>query len=209
MGFYGERILPRLVDRICGDRQLAPLRERVCAGLSGDVLEVGFGSGTNVPHYPPTVSRIRAVEPADLAWRIAEPRLAQSPVPVERSGTDAQRLPLQDGSADAALVTFALCTVPDPVAALEEVRRVLVPGGRLHFLEHGLAPDADVQRWQRRIEPLQKRLAGGCHLTRPVVELIERAGFTVEAVDEFYLDSGPRFGGACSLGIAVSERDAA
>jgi ubiquinone/menaquinone biosynthesis C-methylase UbiE len=209
MGFYRDRILPRLVDRICGDQELAPLRERVCAGLSGEVVELGFGSGTNLPFYPATVSRVQAVEPADLAWRLAADRLAASAVPVERAGTDGQRLPFADDSADAALVTFTLCTVPDPVAALREVHRVLVPGGRLHFLEHGLAPDAAVRRWQRRVEPVQKRLAGGCHLTRPIVELVEQGGFTVETVDEFYLESGPKFGGACSLGIAVRQRDAA
>jgi ubiquinone/menaquinone biosynthesis C-methylase UbiE len=198
-----------LIDRICGDRELAPLRERVCAGLSGEVVELGFGSGTNVPFYPAAVTRVRAIEPADLAWRIAGTRLADSAVRVERAGTDAQRLPLADASADAALVTFTLCTVPDPLAALDELRRVLVPGGRLHFLEHGLAPDAAVRKWQRRVEPVQKRLAGGCHLTRPMVELVEQGGFVVESVDEFYLDSGPKFGGACSLGVAVRERDAA
>ena len=209
MGFYRERVLPRFVDRVCGDRRLAPLRERVCAGLSGEVVELGFGSGTNVPYYPAAVTRVRAVEPADLAWRIAAPRVAGSSVPVERVGSDAQQLPLGDDSADAALVTFTLCTVPDPLAALEELRRVLVPGGRLHFLEHGRAPDAAVRKWQRRVEPVQKRLAGGCHLTRPIVDLVEQAGFTVETVDEFYLDSGPKFGGACVLGVAVRERDAA
>ena len=209
MGFYRDRVLPRYVDRICGDRRLAPLRERVCAGLSGEVVELGFGSGTNLPFYPAAVTRVRAIEPADLAWRLAAKRLAASPVRVERVGTDAQRLPLPDASADSALMTFTLCTVPDPLAALGELQRVLVPGGRLHFLEHGLAPDPSVRTWQHRFEPVQKRLAGGCHLTRPIVELVEKAGFTVESVDRFYLDRGPKFGGACSLGVAVRERDAA
>src|SRR4051794_267366 len=176
MGFYGERILPRLIDRICGDQELAPLRERVCAGLSGEVVELGFGSGTNLPFYPATVSRVRAVEPADLAWRLAADRLAASPVSVERAGTDGQRLPLADDSADAALITFTLCTVPDPIAALREVRRVLVPGGRLHFLEHGLAPDAAVRRWQRRGGPGEKRPARGRPPPPPPVGLGGRGG---------------------------------
>ena len=209
MGFYRERVLPRFIDRICGDRELAPLRERVCAGLFGEVVELGFGSGTNVPFYPAAVTRVRAIEPADLAWKLAGERLAASRVKVERVGTDAQQLPLPDASADTVLVTFTLCTVPDVLAALSELHRVLVPGGRLHFLEHGLAPDPAVQRWQRRVEPVQKLLAGGCHLTRPVVDLIETAEFVVESVEEFYLDSGPKFGGACALGVAVREREAA
>lgn len=202
MGFYGEHLLPRFVDRVCSDRHLVPYRERVCAGLAGEVVELGFGSGTNVPFYPATVTRVHAVEPSDLSWRLAQRRLAGSRVPVERSGLDGQSLPFPDGAFTAALSTFTLCTVPDVAAALREVRRVLEPGGRLHFLEHGRAPDEKVRRWQRRVEPIQKRVAGGCHLTRRIAELITGAGFVVEELDTFYLDSGPKFGGACSLGIA-------
>jgi len=203
VGFYRNRLLPRVVDRVCSDRRLAGLRARTCAGLAGEVVEIGFGSGTNVPFYPSAVTRVRAVEPSDLSWRLAQRRLAGSTVPVERLGLDGQRLPLADGAADAALSAFTLCTVPDATVALAELRRVLRSDGRLHFLEHGLAPDADVRRWQRRVEPLQKRVAGGCHLTRPIVELVEGAGFRIETVDRFYLDTGPKFGGAVSLGVAV------
>jgi SAM-dependent methyltransferase len=127
------------------------------------------------------------VEPNDLAWRLAAPRVDAGRVRVVRSGLDGQRLDEPDGSFDHALVTFSLCTIADPVAALGEVRRVLRPGGRLHFLEHGLAPEEGVRRWQRRIEPVQRRLGGGCHLTRDPGALVVAAGLTVEHVDRGYL----------------------
>lgn len=199
MGLYRDHVLPRIVERSCGLAALEPLRRRVCAGLRGEVLEIGFGSGLNLPSYPSAVTRVRAVEPADLAWRLAADRRTASPVPVDRAGLDGQGLDLDDASVDHALVTFSLCTIPDPAAALAEVRRVLRPGGALHVLEHGLAPDADVRRWQRRLEPIQKRLAGGCHLTREPVGMLEAAGFTPAEVDQFYLEEGPRPLGAMTL----------
>ena len=124
---------------------------------------------------------------------------------MERSGLDGQSLPFPDDSFDAALSTWTLCTIPDVAGALREVRRVLKPGGRLHFLDHGLAPDEPVRRWQHRLEPMQKRLFGGCHLTRPVVELVTDAGFTIEQVDVFYEEGGPKAMGADSLGVARSD----
>ncbi|WP_338748412.1 class I SAM-dependent methyltransferase [Janibacter alittae] len=202
VGIYRDHILPRLVDRTCGLAALEPHRRRACAGLDGEVVEVGFGSGLNVPFYPRTVTRVRAVEPADLAWRLAADRVAASAVPVERAGPDGQRLPFADEALDSALVTWSLCTIPDPVAALAEVRRVLRPGGALHFLEHGLAPDEAVRRWQHRLEPLQKRLAGGCHLTREPAVMLEAAGFTLGEVEHFYQPEAPRPMGALSLGVA-------
>jgi ubiquinone/menaquinone biosynthesis C-methylase UbiE len=179
-----------------------PLRRRVCDGLAGDVVEIGFGSGLNVPFYPRSIAQVAAVEPADLGWKLAGKRLGETSVPVLRSGLDGQSLPFADDSFDAALSTWTLCTIPDVAAALREVRRVLKPGGALHFLEHGLAPDAGVRHWQRRLEPVQKRIFGGCHLTRPVVELLTTAGFTITELDVFYEDGAPKFLGADSLGIA-------
>lgn len=202
MAIYRDHILPRIVERACGLAGLEPLRRRVCAGLRGEVVEIGFGSGHNVPFYPREVTRVLAVEPADLAWRLADARIAASPVAVERSGLDGQRLTLGDESVDTALVTFSLCTIPDVLAALAEVRRVLRPEGTVHFVEHGLAPDGDVRRWQRRLDPIQKRLAGGCHLTREPVALLEAAGFAIVEVDQFYQQDAPRPLGALSLGVA-------
>jgi SAM-dependent methyltransferase len=204
MGVYGEHVLPRVIDAACGLESVHPLRRRVCAGLEGDVVEIGFGSGLNVPFYPAAVTRVAAVEPADVGWKLAAKRLRETSVPVQRSGLDGQSLPFPDDSFDTALSTWTMCTIPDVSSALRELRRVLKPGGRLHFLEHGLAPDEHVRRWQHRLEPLQKRLFGGCHLTRPVVELLAGAGFLVAEVDVFYEESTPKVFGADSLGVADS-----
>jgi len=204
MGIYAEQVLPRIVNAACGMKSANPLRARVCEGLRGEVVEIGFGSGHNVPFYPASVSRVSAVEPADLGWKLAGKRLAKTNVPVRREGLDGQSLPFPDDSFDAALTTWSMCTIPDPAAALRELRRVLKPGGTLHFVEHGLAPDERVQRWQHRLEPIQKRLFGGCHLTRPIVDLVQAAGFTISELDVFYEDGAPKFLAADSLGVAVS-----
>ncbi len=204
MGLYGERILPRIIDVACGSKNVEPLRSRVCDSLTGEVVEIGFGSGLNVPFYPATVTRVAAVEPSDVAWKLADKRLRAASVPIERSGLDGRSLPFADHSFDAVVSCWTLCTIPDVAIALQELRRVLKPGGTLHFVEHGLAPDERVRRWQRRLDPLEKRLAGGCTFTRPVVDLLTTAGFTITALDVFYEKGAPRFAGADSLGTALS-----
>ena len=191
MGFYREHLLPRLVDRACGTAELRGWRQRVTAGLSGTVVEIGFGSGLNLPVYPPEVGLVYAVEPALTARRLAEGRIAESHVRVEHVALRGESIPLDDGSCDGALSTFTLCTIPGVVEALAEVRRVLRPGGRFHFLEHGLSPDARVATWQRRLEPMQRRLADGCHLTRDATALVRAAGFDVEWVESRYA-RGPK-----------------
>lgn len=204
MGLYEDRILPRILNRACGAQTLEPVRRRVCQGLAGDMVEIGFGSGLNIPFYPAAVTSVAAVEPCDVSWRLAGERLRASNVPVLRSGLDGQSLPFDDNSFDAALSTWTLCSIPDVAAALSELRRVLKSGGTLQFLEHGLAPDEGVRRWQRRLDPVQQRIAGGCHLTRPIVDLLEAAGFTVKDVDVFYEAGTTKVSGAASLGIASS-----
>jgi ubiquinone/menaquinone biosynthesis C-methylase UbiE len=204
MGLYGEHVLPRIVNVACGMKVVEPLRRRVCEGLAGDVVEIGFGSGLNVPFYPGSVTQVAAVEPVDLGWRLAAKRLRETSVPVARSGLDGQSLPFEDDSFDAAISTWTMCTIPDIDAALRELRRVLKPGGSLHFVEHGLAPDEPVRRWQHRLEPMQKRLFGGCHLTRRVADLLTTAGFTITELDVFYEEGTPKPMGAESLGVAQS-----
>ena len=145
-----------------------------------------------------------AIEPAGVGWKLAAKRLGASPVAVERTGLDGQALPLADDSCDTALSTWTMCTIPDLGAALAELRRVLKPGGTLHFVEHGLAPDAKVQRLQHRLEPLNKRLIGGCHLTREIADQIAAAGFTLVETEQFYEAGAPKFLAADTLGVAAA-----
>lgn len=196
--------MPRLTHATLDNPVVDGYRARVCAGLTGDVLEIGFGSGLNLSHLPAAVTSVTAVEPSDVAWRLAESAVADGPVPVTRGDREAESLSLPDVSVDAVLVTFSLCTVAGPGRALAEVVRVLRPGGMLHFLEHGLAPDEGVRRWQRRLEPLQRRAVAGCHLTRSVPHLVQAAGLRLDAVESWYLP-GPAVShpwGYLSLGRA-------
>ncbi|WP_416952233.1 class I SAM-dependent methyltransferase [Nocardioides sp. T5] len=187
---WDERVLPRLTDRALRGHEVGELRAAACAGLTGRVLEIGFGSGLNVRWYPPDVTSVTAIEPSDVGWELSEPRRSRSDVHVQRAGLDGQRLDLPDDSHDSALVTFSLCTIPDPLEALREARRVVRQGGRLHALEHGIAPEESVRRWQRRIEPPWGAVAGGCHLTRDMPALLESAGWRVEHREQEYL-AGP------------------
>ena len=189
--FYRDSVVPRLVLLACGTKGLQPLRARTADGLSGTVLELGFGSGLNLPHYPAPVTRILGVEPSATAWRLAGQRISASAASVEQVGLDAGSVPLPDASCDSALCTFTLCTVPEVSAALAEVHRIVKPGGRFHLLEHGRAPDPRVVANQRRFEPFQRRIADGCHLTRDPLSLVSEAGFDVVDVEQFY-GAGPK-----------------
>jgi len=196
MAWWTEHVVPRVTDATLRGRAVGESRARVCAGLSGRVLELGFGGGLNLVHLPPEVASIGAVEPSDLGWRISERRRARSSVPVVRIGLDGQSVAAEDASYDGALCTFTLCTIPDPLAALAEVRRLVRQGGTFAFLEHGLASDERTQRWQHRLDPWQQRLAGGCHLIRDPAALVEQSGMRLRAVDTGDL---PGFSGPAAL----------
>jgi ubiquinone/menaquinone biosynthesis C-methylase UbiE len=191
VGWYTDQVVPRAIDLLMRDSETARVRNRVAASLDGEVLEVGFGSGLNVPHYPAGITRVRAVDPATVGRKLAARRTAASPVPVDFVGLDAQRLPVADGSVDHVLCTWTLCTIPDVKRALAEIGRVLRPGGSLHFAEHGLAPDPKVARLQHRFTPLQRRVAGGCHLDRPIDKLIAGSGLAFERLETYYM-RGPK-----------------
>jgi ubiquinone/menaquinone biosynthesis C-methylase UbiE len=191
VGFYDDQVLPRVIDFALGTKEIGKLRRRALESLSGTVVEIGFGSGTNIPYYPDAVERVYAIDPAVVGRKLAAKRLAASRIPVEFIGLDGARIPLDDASVDNALSTWTLCTIPNVDAALHEIRRVLRPGGRLIFLEHGLSDDADVARRQRRFNPIQRRVAGGCNLDRDPAALVAAAGFAIENIDTFVI-SGPK-----------------
>ncbi len=192
MSFYRDQLLPRVQDKVMDRVSTREVRARVCAGLSGEIVEIGFGTGLNVAYYPPTVTKILAVEPSSVCMRIAQSRIDSSSSIVELAGLDGERLDLPSEAFDTVLSTWTLCSIPDVARAMGEIRRVLKPGGSLHFVEHGSAPDPGIARWQRRLEPLNKRLAGGCHLTRQIPETIEQGGFTIEQLDCYYIKGEPK-----------------
>lgn len=202
-GFYQDHVLPRIQDRVMDSKVIRDTRARVCAGLSGEVVEVGFGTGLNAVYYPAEVVKVSAVEPSSVCMRIARPRIAATSVKVELAGLTGESLDLGSDELDGALSTWTLCTIPDVSTALSEILRVLKPGGQFHFVEHGHAPEHGVAGWQTRIEPLWKRVAGGCHLTRRITELIEEAGFQIEFLDTYYTKGEPKMFGYTYEGIAT------
>lgn len=183
MGFYEDQVLPRFIDKACGLKAFRPVRERVVSGVDGTVLELGFGSGHNVPHYPDGVERLLAVDPATVGRKLAADKVAAAPFPVDYVGLDGASLPVDDATVDHVVSTFTLCTIPDVERALDEVRRVLKPGGTLRFLEHGRSPDDKVARWQDRWNPAQKALFGGCHVNRAIDRIVEDGGLRVDALE--------------------------
>ena len=204
MGFYGERVFPRAMNRLMNTKQTRETRARVCAPLSGDIVEIGFGTGLNLPHLPPAVTVVLAVDPLERGRTLASERIAASPVSVEFVGLDGQLLPLADDSADAALSTWTLCSIPDPVAAVSEINRVLRPGGTLHFVEHGCSPDPGVRKWQRRLNPIQRRIACGCNLDRDIPSILKDAGLSVDSLNTYYMKGSPKILGWTFEGVAAA-----
>lgn len=188
MGLYSRYILPKVVHFTCGLKPTMRQRAKVVPHARGRVLEIGIGSGLNLPFYDATkVTKVWGLDPSPEMTRMAERRARDLPFAVEFIGLPGDEIPLEDESVDTVLVTYTLCTIPQPTPALEQMARVLRPGGELLFCEHGAAPDAGVRRWQDRLNPIWKRLGGGCHLNRAIPALIEEGGFRVEALETMYI----------------------
>jgi ubiquinone/menaquinone biosynthesis C-methylase UbiE len=191
MGFYDTHILPHIIQMAMRQEILLPIRKRLAGEAEGRVLEIGVGSGLNLPLYSTRVSSVIGIDPSPELLAMARRAAVGARVPVELRDGSAESIPLDASSVDTVLSTWTLCSIHDVTRALEEARRVLTPGGRLLFGEHGLAPDAGVRRWQHRLTPVWKRFAGGCHLDRDIRALIEGGGFAIESLDVGYLP-GPR-----------------
>lgn len=190
--WYDRHVFPYVMDLTCGIKPVRRQRAKVVPLAAGRVLEIGIGTGLNLPHYDKSrVASLTGLDPALQMHRLARKRMARAGLDVELVGLSAERIPKDDGSFDTVLMTFTLCSIPDPVAALKEMRRVLAPGGSLLFCEHGRAPDESVRRWQDRLTPWWKKLAGGCHLNRDVPALLDEAGFRCDELQTMYLP-GPR-----------------
>lgn len=189
MGFYHDRIVPHLVELSMRNSRLAPYRERLVSQAEGRVLEIGVGAGENLPLYSDRAKNILGLEPHPKLLKMASAK--QGRIPTTLIEGSAESIALEDSSVDTVVTTWTLCTIPDAVKALAEMRRVLKPGGRLLFVEHGLSPDQSVRKWQNRLNPVWKRIAGGCNLNRPIADLIEAAGFSISQLNKGYME-GPK-----------------
>lgn len=203
MGFYNKYILPRCLDMACGMKPISKQREKVVPHAHGLVLEIGIGSGQNLPFYDESkVTKIIGVDPDDHLWKRSQDRRDACPIPIERIGLSGEDIPLEAKLADTVVVTYSLCTIPAPVKALREMKRILKPGGKILFTEHGKAPDATVKKWQDRIDPVWKKIAGGCHTGRDIPAYFHEAGLTLESLDQMYIP-GPKVLGYNYWGSAV------
>jgi SAM-dependent methyltransferase len=203
MGFYDKHILPHFINCACGTKPITYQRKKVVPMASGTILEVGIGTGLNLEHYDSAkVERLIGLDPSEASWEIAKKRATDISFPLEFIGLPGEEIPLQDNSVDTVMMTFSLCTIPDPLTALAGMRRVLKPGGKLIFAEHGRAPDAGVRKWQDRINPFWKAIAGGCHLNRDIPDLLGEGGFDITEMETMYLPSTPRFAGFNYWGVA-------
>lgn len=202
MGLYAKYVLPKLIDTACSQPPMAELRSRYVPEAEGDVLEIGIGSGLNLPHYSPRAKRVTGLDPHAELTDMARRRAADAHPEVDVLAISGEEIPADDNRFDTIVCTWTLCSIPNVYRALTEMHRVVKPGGRFYFVEHGLAPDAGVRAWQRRIEPVWKIVGGGCHLTRKADDLILDAGFILPSVESGY-QPGPRWAAFMTHGIAV------
>ena len=192
MGFYDEKILPRFINLACSSKPTTKQREKIVPRAEGDVLEIGFGSGLNVPYYDKQkVRKVFGLEPSEGMRKLAADKVADSEIDIEFIDLPGEEIPLDANSVDTVLVTYTLCTIPNVAAALEGMRRVLKPGGVLLYCEHGKAPDANVMRWQNRLNPAWEKIGGGCNINRDIPALIEDNGFRITSDERMYVP-GPR-----------------
>jgi len=201
MGFYGKYLLPTLIELAMKNKAAQAERVRLVPQASGEVLEIGVGSGLNIPIYGSGVRKLHALDPSAELLRMARQRAERAAFPVELLQHPAEAIPLGDGTVDSVVTTWTLCSIPDAAAALREVRRVLRPAGRLIFIEHGRSTDPSVVRWQDRVTPLWRKISGGCHLNRPIDRLLAQGGFKVSELECGYM-AGPRIGAYLYRGIA-------
>ena len=205
MSFYDKYILPSFLNCACGSKPIKYQRSKVVPMAEGVVLEVGIGSGLNIPYYDSTkISAIIGLDPSEELNNMAKKVVADKSLEVDFILGSAEAIPLPDNHVDSVLVTYTMCTIPDALSANKEMRRVLKPGGKMIFCEHGLAPDEGVAKWQARIDPYWGKIAGGCHLNRNIPALITEAGFKIESMEQMYLPSTPRFAGYNYWGTAVA-----
>jgi SAM-dependent methyltransferase len=203
MSLYEKYILPRFINCACGTKPITYQRRKVVPMASGQILEIGIGTGLNLQHYDPEkVEKVIGLDPSVASWELARKNNPDIEFPLEFIGLPGEEIPLDENSIDTVLVTFSLCTIPDPVKALEGMRRVLKPGGQLIFAEHGKAPDANVRKWQDRINPFWQVIAGGCQLNRDIPDLLNQGGFSITKMNTMYLPSTPRIAGFNYWGIA-------
>lgn len=201
MGWYERHVLPKLIESACGQKPMRELRARYVTRACGDVLEIGIGSGLNLPHYGDQVSSVTGLDPHVQLTAKAKERATRIDTPVSLLQVSGEEIPADDARFDTLVCTWTLCSIPNVYAALREMRRVLRPGGKLYFIEHGRSPEAHVEKWQHRIEPLWKKIGGGCHLTRKADELIEDAGFCITELESGY-QPGPKFAAFMMHGVA-------
>jgi ubiquinone/menaquinone biosynthesis C-methylase UbiE len=201
MGVYSSYVLPRIIDKVCAQANMAELRTNYVPRATGNVLEIGLGSGHNLEHYTESVIKVTAIDPAEEVTDLAQERIATAVPPVQLLNTSAEKIPFESDTFDTVVSTWTLCSIPDVTSVLAEIRRVIKPGGQFIFIEHGASPEEKIVRWQQRIEPAWKFCGGGCHLTRNAPQLIEAAGFRLPELEAGYF-SGPRWVSYTYRGVA-------